>query len=158
MYNNNTLRPLDSRGRVVIPKRIRTVYELENAVVEILTENELIILRKPDLDNPTDPKIKKRSKGTSGCNFCICSTCTGFGCPWIPKIYRSMVDRYPPKRCWACFEKQQKKIHDCDFYTPKKRKKFYRKKIVKQLTNHDKIMLELAELKGMLINSDNADK
>jgi AbrB family looped-hinge helix DNA binding protein len=155
MYNNNIHRKLDARGRLVIPKHIRNVFRLEDGTVEIFTENDLIILRKVTVHADEISKPRPSARGTSGCNYCICSSCTGFGCPWVSKVYRYgwTIGESIPERCRRCMTTPgMEKIHDCDFYTAKKRTKFYYKRIVKAESKHDILMRELSELKSLLTN------
>jgi bifunctional DNA-binding transcriptional regulator/antitoxin component of YhaV-PrlF toxin-antitoxin module len=152
MYNNNIVRKLDNHGRLVIPANIRQVYELDNCKVEVFSENDLICIRKTnDKENQT-PKSRKFSKGTSGCNFCICSSCTGWNCPWVREScrYGWTIGTLSPERCKICMSKDIGLIHDCDFYTRRKRMKFYFKKKVKIKTKHEIVMQELSELKKLL--------
>jgi len=152
MYNNHMTRKLDGQGRIVIPIHIRRTYDLKDSYVEIFSENDLICIRK--VDTPPKPlSIFQRGKGTSGCNFCICSSCTGFGCPWVPEVYRFKwsIGLRTPERCWRCMTKKMDLIHDCDFYTRRKRTKFYvKKRWIHKMSNHDVVMRELAELKRLL--------
>jgi bifunctional DNA-binding transcriptional regulator/antitoxin component of YhaV-PrlF toxin-antitoxin module len=147
VYKNLPVRRVDSRGRFTIPAHIRDVFEVEGADLEILTEGDLIVLRKAE--PPTKrPTIFDGRKGTSGCNYCICSSCTGWGCPWVPQTQRHkwVIGLRSPPRCGRCSER----IHDCDFYTPRKRKRFYYLKKKRVPTRHSIVMGELRELKGLI--------
>jgi len=147
MYNNKITRKLDSRGRFCIPKNIREVYELETAEIEVFTENDLIIIRKVI---PDEPLPRQRTRETSHCNFCICSSCNGFGCPWVDKVYRYNLNNYLYNRCSKCVKKGLEKIHDCDFYTAKKRVKFYYKRKIAVKSKYDVVLEELQELKKLV--------
>ncbi|MCL1903365.1 MAG: AbrB/MazE/SpoVT family DNA-binding domain-containing protein [Oscillospiraceae bacterium] len=153
MYNNKIRRKIDCRGRVVIPKHIRDVFKLELCEVEVFTENDLICIRKfTDRENEKTNRVTS-VQGTSGCNYCLCQSCNGFGCPWVAKIYRTgwSIGRMSTERCRICSSTPGfKRIHDCDFYTSKKRVKFYYKRKVKPINKHDVIMRELSELKSLL--------
>jgi bifunctional DNA-binding transcriptional regulator/antitoxin component of YhaV-PrlF toxin-antitoxin module len=152
MYNNNIIRRLDSRGRLVIPIRIREVFDIESAAVEIFSENDLICIRKHDTDG--EAHRLRRPKGTSMCNRCICSSCTGFGCPWLHKVYRystGTLKRGTPERCRLCIPKKLGMIHDCDFYTRRKLRKFYVKRsVVRKEGKFDVVLNELRELKKLI--------
>jgi hypothetical protein len=144
----------------VIPARIRSVFGLDSDFIEIFSENDLICIRKADESDvahqPYDTsKVAHRlarNQGTSSCNRCICSSCTGFGCPWVAKVYRYeySLKLMSTERCRICSAKNIGMIHDCDFYTPRKRKKFYKPKIIRKESKHDILMRELADLKKML--------
>ena len=148
MYNNNCTRKLDNRGRLVIPKHIREVYDLENCRVEIFSENDLICIRKVDPERV----LNHHARGTSSCNFCLCSSCTGFGCPWIVKIYRYQTDGLLPWRCHRCGQDVERfgPIHDCDFYTSRKRKRFYVRRKLNQPSKLDLLIEDVKELKSIL--------
>jgi bifunctional DNA-binding transcriptional regulator/antitoxin component of YhaV-PrlF toxin-antitoxin module len=155
MYNNHIHRKVDGRGRITISKNVRDVYGLDGATLEIFTENDLIILRKVD-----DPHAHRRrsirdgTKGTSMCNFCICSSCIGFRCPWaFGYVGRGNTGETPPDRCTRCVEKGYTPIHDCDFYNSKKRKKIYRVKFKRKKTKHGKVMSELKEIKELIVKT-----
>jgi hypothetical protein len=155
MYDNG-YRKFDARGRICIPKHIREVYELENAVVDIFTENDLVIIRKvtdnPDRDSPgrTSAFGLFHRRGTSHCNFCICSSCNAFRCPWAGVFKRLDTSGLYKSRCEKCGCSDIEPIHDCDFYTQRKRKRFYVFKPKKRITNHGLIMRGLRELKELL--------
>lgn len=156
MYNNRIVRKIDSYGRLCIPKNIREVYDFKHGDrFEFFTENDLLCIRKYD---PTAPVVRKYPQGTSHCNFCLCSNCTGYACPWIIEFSRYQTDGLLPNRCEKCIRMNLKRIHDCDFYTCHKRVRFYakRKWFFKE-TNHDKVMRELAELKKILQERSNND-
>jgi len=44
MIKSGYIRIIDSRGRLTIPKRIRTLYNLDK--VELLVENDLVCIRR----------------------------------------------------------------------------------------------------------------
>jgi len=152
MYSNNARRKLDTRGRLVIPKYIRDVFDLETGQVEIFTENDLICIRKVADSANGISQSRPSARGTSYCNYCICSSCNGFGCPWVARVYQTgwSIGQRNPERCRLCVQKRFERIHDCDFYTAKKRKKFYVKRSLRRPSQHEIIIRELSELKKML--------
>ena len=155
MYINKTPRKLDSRGRLVIPARIRRIFQIDNGEVEILTENDLICIRavSQEQKEKSDSRASASSptRGTSLCNRCICSSCTGFGCPWIAKHWRYQTDGRMPNRCHKCAVNRMETIHDCDFYTSRKRKRFYTvRRVVRGESRFDVLIREVRELRGLL--------
>ena len=153
MFDNGR-RKFDARGRLCIPKNIREVYNLENSPVDIFTENDLIIISKASVHAEEFQQVRssawRYSQGASFCNFCLCSSCTSFGCPHAFAFGKSKTDGTLPDRCYKCQDKNIGRIRDCDFYTPKKRKKFYRYKPKKRETFRSVILRELGELKRLL--------
>jgi AbrB family looped-hinge helix DNA binding protein len=123
-------RKFDARGRICIPKKIRDVFDLKNSVVDIFTENDLIIICKASVhaeDFSAARTSTRKTRGTSVCNRCLCSSCNGFRCPWaFGFVGRTKTDGTLPDRCFKCGNVAQELIRDCDFYTNKKSKKFYR--------------------------------
>jgi AbrB family looped-hinge helix DNA binding protein len=152
MYNNHHQRKLDSQGRVCIPKRIRETYKLDGAKLEFFTENDLIILRRTD-GTVFHPRLSIRdgTKGTSPCNFCLCSSCIGFKCPWsFGFVDARNTGEIRPARCRKCTGMSLEYIHDCDFYLSKKQKKIYRARIKKKEPLSSIIRKEIDELKLIL--------
>jgi hypothetical protein len=154
MYDNGH-RKFDARGRLCVPKHIREVYQLENAKVEVFTENDLIIIRKVADNAERTPRARSsafgslRIRGTSDCNFCICSSCIGFRCPWAGTLDRLDVSGKYKIRCEKCSRGEVEPIHDCDFFANRRAKRFYRLIPAKKLTNHGLVMRELREIKKM---------
>lgn len=158
MMKNKTLRKVDGRGRLVIPKHIRDVFDIEDGYVEFYTENDLICIRRFDSAAATpavseDVRQFEQLKGTSPCNRCICSSCTGFGCPWVKNYsrysYAHNSDCFT-KRCFRCMSEGVPQIHDCDFYTCRKRMKFYTKRKIKVKSKYDVLIDEIREFKRIL--------
>jgi CRISPR/Cas system endoribonuclease Cas6 (RAMP superfamily) len=54
------------------------------------------------------------------------------------------------ERCEKCGRLGLDKIHDCDFYTAKKRRKFYRLKPRRRETFRSLVMKEFKELKKLI--------
>ena len=144
MINNNLIRSVDSSGRLLIPKRIRDIFRLEASRVEIFSENDLICIRRFE----GFQKITKT--GTSGCNRCLCESCSGFGCPWVYKSWRYDLNQHR-ERCFICMTRNIGLIHDCDFYKSRRRVKFYLKKPYEfPETKADIIIRELGELRALI--------
>jgi hypothetical protein len=97
----------------------------------------------------------QKASGCAACNKCMCSSCTGFRCPWIHRIYRydtSEINKLL-NRCRVCIERGLEMIHDCDFYSnPRKQMFFVKRKYVfrQKESKTDRILKELAELKKLL--------
>jgi hypothetical protein len=155
MYDDG-FRKFDARGRLCVPKHIREVYNLENAKVEVFTEGDLIIFRKVAEGAEQTPRPRSsafgtsRRVGTSGCNFCICQSCIGFRCPWAGVYRRLDISGGHKVRCEKCSRGEVKPIHDCDFFTNRRAKKFYALKPKKKTTNHGIVMNALREIRDMI--------
>jgi hypothetical protein len=152
MYDNGW-RKFDGRGRICVPKHIREVYALENATVEIFTEGELIILRKVGDSREIGSypaRGANRRRGTSHCNFCICSSCIGFRCPWAGVFKRLDVSGKYKARCEKCARGEVEPIHDCDFFANRRAKRFYVYRPKKQETRHGRVMRELRGIRALI--------
>ena len=102
-----------------------------------------------------DGNLSSRGKktGATFCTYCICKSCTGFGCPWVNKFWRYSTQGYKfrSERCRICFERDLEMIHDCDFYTNHRRKRFFVKRSwIRKETKTDIILKEIIELKRKL--------
>jgi hypothetical protein len=113
------------------------------------------VLRKPEtFKNLAAGKHSARSSaGASLCNRCICESCTGFGCPWVPKPWRYWTrgNLLRSERCQICIQRNFKMLYDCDFYTNHRRKRFFvrRSHVIKE-TKLDKLIEQVSKIEKTL--------
>ncbi|MCL1881806.1 MAG: hypothetical protein FWF76_06470 [Oscillospiraceae bacterium] len=127
--------------------------DFRTGLIEIFTENELIILCFVDdtsAHQHRPRKFRELPKGTSHCNFCICSSCNAFLCPWAGHFKRLDTSGAFKARCEKCSAGKVGVIHDCDYYTARKRTKFYKVKKRKKQTQFGIVMRALGEIKDLV--------
>lgn len=74
MKNTGIVRKVDELGRIVIPKELRRIFEIEEAdPLEIYTEGEQIILKKyaPACIFCGETKEVVNYKGKNICKYCL---------------------------------------------------------------------------------------